>query len=68
MKQKLERSRVNLRVPDDLLVWAQAYAFSTNRTLTQLIVDLLFNAQARIAEVDKKIEQGEFKDGRIKRQ
>jgi hypothetical protein len=46
MKPKIERERVNLRVPAPLLSWARAYAFKTNKTLTQLIVDLLSNAKA----------------------
>jgi hypothetical protein len=52
MKQKIERERVNLRVPASLLVWARAYAFRTNRTLTQLIVDLLSNAKAGVLKDD----------------
>jgi hypothetical protein len=46
--KKLERARINLRIPDPLLVWAKAYAFRTNRTLTQLIVDLLSGERVRI--------------------
>lgn len=36
-----EKTRLNIRIPKDLLNWAKKYAKKKNTTVTQLIVDYL---------------------------
>lgn len=40
-KQAPKKTRINMRVPDDLLGWAKEYALLRNTNLTQLLVDYL---------------------------
>jgi predicted HicB family RNase H-like nuclease len=35
------RTRLNMRIPSDLLEWAKDYAAGKNKSLTQLVVDHL---------------------------
>lgn len=42
MKKALpKRTRVNIRVPKDLLAWAKKHAAKMNTTLTQVVIDHL---------------------------
>lgn len=38
-KAKPNRTRINIRVPTELLKWAKAYAKKHNTSLTQTIID-----------------------------
>lgn len=46
-KTKPKRVRKNLRLPDDLVVWAESFAQSKNKTLTQLVIDCLTDLKER---------------------
>lgn len=37
----MDKSRLNVRIPSDLLEWAKKYAKKKNTTVTQLLVDFL---------------------------
>ena len=38
---KPPRARLNMRIPEPLLVWAKGYVVSRNTTVTQLVIDHL---------------------------
>jgi uncharacterized protein (DUF1778 family) len=42
-----KKTRLNLRIPSDLLEWAKGYAKLKNTNVTQLIVDQLTEKQDR---------------------
>lgn len=46
-KAKSRRVRKNLRLPDDLVAWAESFAQRKNKTLTQLVIDCLTDLQER---------------------
>lgn len=55
--KKNERIRVNMRLPEDLVVWARKYGGKHGRTFTSLVVAGLEILQDR-AEANKKRANG----------
>jgi hypothetical protein len=45
-RRKSRRVRVNMRLPDALVVWVREYAECRNTTVTQVVVDRLTELQA----------------------
>lgn len=41
MTEKSKRTRLNVRIPTDLLRWAKIWAKKRNTTLTQVLIDIL---------------------------
>lgn len=41
------RTRLNMRIPTDLLVWAKSYAAVRHKTVTQIFVDHLADLKER---------------------
>lgn len=46
---KGRRTRINMRVPSELVLWAKKYAKTKHMTFTQVIVQLLTDLQAEEA-------------------
>lgn len=41
MKKKVNKVRINLRIPKHLRLWLEEYSLRNNTTVTQVIVDLI---------------------------
>jgi len=48
MTEKTKRSRLNVRIPTDLLRWAKLWAKKKNTTLTQVLVDHLTSKREEV--------------------
>jgi predicted HicB family RNase H-like nuclease len=44
---RIRRTRLNMRIPADLVVWAKRHAAAKNKSLTQLVVDHLTNLKEK---------------------
>lgn len=49
--------RVNIRVPEELSIWAKSFALANGTTLTDLVVGGLMDLRRRYGDAPPKVEQ-----------
>jgi hypothetical protein len=59
MTEPKKRTRLNVRIPSDLLRWAKRFAKAKNSTVTQIIIDHLTDKRGVERYREKSMASGE---------